>query len=162
MIGYTRQDLTLIHIVRVSGFLMTKSFLHYRCTVEEKGRVRKGFLTILTFVTFKMVKVIYIWYPYDFHIPLNMGGSVAHWQWTYGHIQIVLTSMQNVDNGIPVQSQLNCREYVVLRTTGNIGTSPSSSISRDVWAKLIMFIGTLFGASFIIFRVEGKGKNIGV
>ena len=49
---------------------------------------------------------------------------VARWHWTYGHINIVLTSKQKVDNEIPVRSQwwckLSCREFIVLRTTGNI------------------------------------------
>ena len=36
---------------------------------------------------------------------------------------------------------VNCRESRVIKTTRNIGTSKSSSISRDVWAKPIMFIG---------------------
>ena len=53
-------------------------------------------------------------------------------------------------------------ESGVLRTTGNIGTSLSSSILREVWAKPIIFIRTLLGASFTIFHVEGKGNNIGV
>ena len=47
---------------------------------------------------------------------------VACWHWTYVNIKIILTSMQKVDNGVPVQSQLNCREFRVLRTTGNIET----------------------------------------
>ena len=32
--------------------------------------------------------------------------DVARWNWTYGHIQIVLTSTQKVDNVIPVRAQL--------------------------------------------------------
>ena len=59
-----------------------------------------------------------------------------------GHINIVLSSAQKVDNGKPVRSQLNCRGYGLLRTTGNIETSPSSSISNEVWAKPIILIGT--------------------
>ena len=65
---------------------------------------------------------------------------VARWHWTYGHIHILLKSMQKVDNGIPIRSQSNCRESGVLMTTGNIGTSPSSIILREVWAKPIMLI----------------------
>ena len=87
---------------------------------------------------------------------------VARWNWTYGRIYIVLTSTQKVDNGIPVQSQLNFRESGVLITTWNIGTSFSSSILREVWAKPIIFIRTWLGASFTIFHVEGGGNNIGV
>ena len=84
---------------------------------------------------------------------------VARWHGTYGHIQIVLTSTQKVDNRITVWSQLNCRESGVLRTTGNIGTSLSSSISHEVWDKPTVFIGTWLGVSFTIFHVEGEGKN---
>ena len=36
---------------------------------------------------------------------------------------------------------VKCREYGVLKTTVNIGTSPFSSISREAWDKQIMFIG---------------------
>ena len=77
-------------------------------------------------------------------------------------MHIVLISTQKVDNGIPVQSQLNWRESGGLKTTRNIETSMSSSISREVWDKPIMFIITLLGASFPIFHMEGEGKNIGV
>ena len=99
-------------------------------------------------------------------IYLSFLSPVARWHWTYNHIHILLTSMEKVDNGIPVRSQcwckINCREYGVLITTSNILTSPYLSISREVWVKSIMFIGTWLGVSFTIFHVEGEGKNIGV
>ena len=40
--------------------------------------------------------------------------------------------------------------------------SPPSaySISREVWNKPIIFSGIWLGASFIVFQVEGEGKNI--
>ena len=47
----------------------------------------------------------------------------------------------------------------VVKTNGNIGTSPSSGISREFWAEPIMFIGTLLGASFTTFQVDMKGKT---
>ena len=47
--------------------------------------------------------------------------------------------------------------FGVIKTTGNIRTSPSPSISREVWDEPIMFIGTWLGASFITFQVEVKG-----
>ena len=37
---------------------------------------------------------------------------------------------------------VNCRDYGVFKTTGNIGTSLSLSILREVWAKPIILIGT--------------------
>ena len=52
--------------------------------------------------------------------------------------------------------------FGVIKTTGNIGTSPSLIILREFWSKSIMFIGTLFGASFTIFRVKGEGNTIRV
>ena len=67
---------------------------------------------------------------------------VACWNWNYGRVQIVLTSMQNVDNGIPVRSQLDCKESGVLNTIRDIVISPSSIISHEVWIKPIMFIVT--------------------
>ena len=66
-----------------------------------------------------------------------------------------------MDNIIPVRSH-KYRESGVLRTTGNIGSLPSLIISREVCAKPIIFIGTLLGAYFITFHVEGEGKNIEV
>ena len=44
----------------------------------KKGEFGKGLLTTLMLVTFKMFKWIYIWYQYDAHITLNMGGGVSH------------------------------------------------------------------------------------
>ena len=134
------------------NFLWRSIFFTTAAPLKKKGAFRKGVLTTLTLVTFKMVKWIYIWYLYDVYIPLNMGGgSAALWHRTYGHIHILLTSTQKVDNRILVQSHLNCRETRVLRNTGNIGTSPPLSISLEVWDKPIMLIGTWLGASFTIF-----------
>ena len=67
---------------------------------------------------------------YVYHKLSDVVLYVSRWHWTYGHIYIVLTSTQKVGNGIPVQSQLKCRKSGVLKTTVNIGTKPSSSISR--------------------------------
>ena len=54
--------------------------------------------------------------------------GVTRWHLTYVHIQIVLTSTQKVDTGIPVRLplwfKLKGRESGVPRTTGNIGTTP--------------------------------------
>ena len=56
MIGCTRRHVTLIHIACVSEVFMTRYFIHNGCTFEGKGRVRKGGLTILMLVAFKVVK----------------------------------------------------------------------------------------------------------
>ena len=68
MIRYWRRYLTLINIVRVSGLFFTHYFLHNGCTFEVKGRVRKGVLTILTLVTFKLccknLHMITVWCSY--------------------------------------------------------------------------------------------------
>ena len=56
MTGYKLQHLTFIHIIRVREVFMTMSFIHNGCTYNRKGRVRKGVLTILTFVTLKRLK----------------------------------------------------------------------------------------------------------
>ena len=49
---------------------------------------------------------------------------VERWHWTYNHIQILLTSTHNMDNGILVKSpwwfKINGRGSEVLRTNGNI------------------------------------------
>ena len=103
----------------------------------------------------------FLWFPLIW-VSIFMSLCVARWNWTYGNIKILLTSAQNVDNMILVRSQLNCGESGELRTTGNIGTSLSLNILREVWDKLIIFTRTWLGVSFTIFHVEGEGKNIGV
>ena len=52
-----------------------------------------------------------------------------------------------------------CNGFRVIKTTGNIEASPPPSISREVWAKPIMFIGTRLCASLTNFQVEVKGRT---
>ena len=58
---------------------MMKYFFKTAAPLKNMGELGKGVLTILMLVTFKTVIRIYILYPYDVHIPLNMGGGgVSH------------------------------------------------------------------------------------
>ena len=60
MIGYTRRHLTLIYIVRVLEVLHDGVVFFTTDALLIEKFVRRGDLIILMFVTFKMVKRIYI------------------------------------------------------------------------------------------------------
>ena len=91
--------------------------------------------------------------PFIFWISCKVW-SVERWHWTHGHIHNLLTSTQKVDNVIISEDRHVAFGYTlrvgVIKTTWNIGTLPSSSISRELWDKPIMFIGKSSRASFTI------------
>ena len=103
-----------IHNIVRSGLL--DSYQNEKKMVSCSRKINRGsYLQNTQFSRKYLTSLCMVWY-------------VERCNWNHGNIQIVLTSTKNVDNRIPVQYQLNCRESWLIRTTVNIGKSPSLNI----------------------------------